>query len=524
MGKMSQVRLHQGAERTKFTVCSLALASCMVLGLLADVTHRGSSVQLVRRSYPVTRPAYGRNVLQPSRHQTDGDSSSRPVNQSLMSAQPSSSTIIMPIISSGELVSSNNTDSPSWRIESRGGVRLSTGALEGRVHIVLPAGIPPPDHDPQSVVLINSSPIPASAKSLGGVFSSGFFRTTSHSLARARTLLVQFGCVTNNSRSESWYGSVLLHTVASSFAHGMRTSAELPLPQLNGTDCEAAGGFDRVRFLSVACDRWGHIAGQPDCDPEHKPAEVTIGIQETYLSSKPARGGDCAPASLLFNTGWSCELEPSCPLSSLYSNVYLPPSGLYTEARELAKASREDVPLVPEMQMGTDQGIKCKEMLESVYVGCLLSRGIKTHKAVHAGVYVPYDVNCSKDSQYEYVVVKQGGIRFPLPHRGDRAVGLKTNESIEEQRTVLKAMFYEQIQEIFALEYLAPHPGIPQQFGACIDTRSMVATSVQKAAQIRLSTKEDLKAVCRRKLSPSACAFSIVNSTASLFRYLTNGS
>jgi hypothetical protein len=84
-------------------------------------------------------------------------------------------------------------------------------------------------------------------------------------------------------------------------------------------------------------------------------------------------------------------------------------------------------------------------------------------------------------------------------------------------------MFFEQMQEILALEHLGPHPGIPKQLGACIDYRSMVATSIQSAAQINLSTKKDLKEVCMSKPSPSDCAYTIANSTASLFRHLTDG-
>lgn len=167
------------------------------------------------------------------------------------------------------------------------------------------------------------------------------------------------------------------------------------------------------------------------------------------------------------------------------------------------------------------QGLNCQYMLDTVRVGCLLSRGSHTHKAVHRGVLK--STRLTPSSRDETVVIKQGGLRFPPPFRGERAVGFQRNESAEEQAAALSAMFFEQVQEILALEHLKPHPGIPHQFGACIDTRSKVATSIQSAAQIELSTKKDLKTICSRHSSPAGCAFAIANSTASLFKHLTTG-
>jgi len=505
--------------------CFSVLASCTVLGLLTQAALRGAGFDPIENANALPKPRYGRQLLPQPQPQPNSGALSHESNSyyaGTASAKTHSHSIHLPIITDGELATTDNGSKAStWRIEGRGGTNIRMGAHDSRALITFPAGYPLANSEPHSVVLISNLPFHPSTQSLSGVFNAS---ADMDSLARAQALRVQFGCRNTGDQSESWYGSVLLHSISSSIPRGIKASADVPLPSLNGTTCASAGGFDRIRIVSIACDRWGHASGQKDCDPMQPPQEGLIGIHSLHLSSTPSHGGDCAPLSLLSGIGWSCELEPSCPLSSLYSNVYITPGGLITDAREYADSNPSDERLVPDFQMGTAQGIKCQHMLESVRVGCLLSRGLHTHKAVHAGLYNHPDApSGGNGSEGQRVVIKQGGIRFPPPRKGERSVGFDLNETREQQLSVLSAMFFEQMQEILALEHLGPHPGIPKQLGACIDYRSMVATSIQSAAQINLSTKKDLKEVCMSKASPSDCAYTIANSTASLFRHLTDG-
>jgi hypothetical protein len=75
-------------------------------------------------------------------------------------------------------------------------------------------------------------------------------------------------------------------------------------------------------------------------------------------------------------------------------------------------------------------------------------------------------------------------------------------------------------QEIFISEMLAGHPGVPHQLGACVDTASLLATSVQAMGGVHIGTKADLVALARRSASPTLAALKLVRSAVSLFEYL----
>lgn len=60
---------------------------------------------------------------------------------------------------------------------------------------------------------------------------------------------------------------------------------------------------------------------------------------------------------------------------------------------------------------------------------------------------------------------------------------------------------------------------IPKQYGACVDVQSKVATSIQSAANIKLSNKQELADICRRHRDPGFCAVRLANSSAELFRH-----
>lgn len=61
--------------------------------------------------------------------------------------------------------------------------------------------------------------------------------------------------------------------------------------------------------------------------------------------------------------------------------------------------------------MGSSQGIRCADVTRGTKIGCKLARGLSTHKAVYAGTYT----NEAGDEETA-VVVKEGGLRYPLPY------------------------------------------------------------------------------------------------------------
>lgn len=149
-------------------------------------------------------------------------------------------------------------------------------------------------------------------------------------------------------------------------------------------------------------------------------------------------------------------------------------------------------------------------------VGCRIARGWSTHKAVWRGTFTD-DLTLERVP----VVVKEGGLRFPAPFRGERGVGFTGSESAAQQTATMQTMWYEMAQEAYMLEMLGGHPGIPWQLGACVDEASLVATSVQVAARVPLGTKGDLSALCRRAKDPARAAMALARSIVSLFFYLT---
>lgn len=119
------------------------------------------------------------------------------------------------------------------------------------------------------------------------------------------------------------------------------------------------------------------------------------------------------------------------------------------------------------------------------------------------------------------VVVKEGALRFPVPFKGERGVGFDGNETGAAQRATMQTMWYEMAQEVYMLEMLAGHPGIPRQIAACVDSSGLVATSVQTMARVPLGTKKDLAAICERAKDPAKTAFTLAKSIVSLFKFLT---
>jgi hypothetical protein len=81
-------------------------------------------------------------------------------------------------------------------------------------------------------------------------------------------------------------------------------------------------------------------------------------------------------------------------------------------------------------------------------------------------------------------------------------------------------MVFEMSQEVLISELLAGHPGIPRQLGACMDSETLLATSVQAMGGVHISTKRDLVALARRSASPTRAALRLAQSAASLFEYL----
>lgn len=149
-------------------------------------------------------------------------------------------------------------------------------------------------------------------------------------------------------------------------------------------------------------------------------------------------------------------------------------------------------------------------------MGCRIARGWSTHKAVWRGTYTD-DLTLERTP----VVVKEGGLRYPVPFKGERGVGFLGNESAAAQAATMQTMWYEMAQEVYMLEMLAGHPGIPRQIGACVDEASLVATSVQAAARVPLGVKADLSALCRRAKDPAKAAMTLAKSIVSLFHYLS---
>ena len=151
-------------------------------------------------------------------------------------------------------------------------------------------------------------------------------------------------------------------------------------------------------------------------------------------------------------------------------------------------------------------------------MSCRLARGWSTHKAVWAGEFTPPDGS----SPPLAVVVKEGGLRYPWPRRGERGTGFDPSMGSAEMRVTMQTMFFEMAQEVLALELLAGHPGIPAQIGACVDAGSYVATSVQARAALPLARRSDLAAVCRgHEGGATLAALRLVRSILSLFYYLT---
>jgi hypothetical protein len=203
-------------------------------------------------------------------------------------------------------------------------------------------------------------------------------------------------------------------------------------------------------------------------------------------------------------------------MSALYVPMALPADGKYSglmATSTLPLGARRPLPDGP--LAGEAQGFRCADVAARVTLGAKLARGWSTHKAVYRGVYRPKD-----GSAPVAVVVKEGGIRFPAPFAGERGVGFAPSQDAATQRASLQTMWFEMVQEIHITELLAGHPGIPKQFGACVDAESLLATSVQAMGGVHIGTKADLVALARRSESPQRAALKLARSAVSLFEYL----
>ena len=148
-------------------------------------------------------------------------------------------------------------------------------------------------------------------------------------------------------------------------------------------------------------------------------------------------------------------------------------------------------------------------------LGAKLARGWSTHKAVYRGLYRPAGGGAPIP-----VVIKEGGLRYPAPFAGERGVGFSPDQDAATQKAALQTMFFEMVQEVNIVELLAGHPGVPRQLGACVDSESLLATSVQAMGGVHIGTQADLVAIARRSAAPARAALRLARSTVSLFEYL----
>lgn len=286
------------------------------MGLLLQAALRGAGLDPADKAKSLPKPRFARQLVHPSpyrenTHAAPTISEPKPqideaVEYPIITAD-SIAQLHETAISNGTAKASSSSSlaptpptTASWRIEGREGVvcERAGSSLQAR----FPSGIPASGNRSPGIVLINQTSFPANTRSLVATVTAF---GTSDSIARARALRVRFGCLNtsisdkgnssgSSSAKEAWYGGVLLHTVASSIARGMRATASVPLPKLENTQCSSTG-FDRVRIENIACDQWGHLLQQKDCDPENEPSQAAFEIHDAKLSSDRVTSGDCTP-------------------------------------------------------------------------------------------------------------------------------------------------------------------------------------------------------------------------------------
>ncbi len=274
----------------------------------------------------------------------------------------------------------------------------------------------------------------------------------------------------------------------------------------------------RVRYL--ACDAWGHGLGDVDCDSASAATPLTVELESVMLTpaTPSARAAAtkhlCEPQFLMEGRGLSCLLPDVCPISALYKPLVLPADGKYSglHVGALDGGSR---PTPDGGLEGDAQGYRCAEVVSRTTLGCKLARGWSTHKSVYRGMYRPAGGGAPVP-----VVVKEGGLRYPAPFKGERGVGFSPEQSAATQRATMQTMYFEMVQETLISELLAGNAGIPAQLGACIDAQSLIATSVQAMGGVHIGTKADLVALAQRSSDPHLAALKLVRSTVALFEYV----
>jgi len=286
--------------------------------------------------------------------------------------------------------------------------------------------------------------------------------------------------------------------------------------------------------------------GDIDCDPASPPQPLVVELASAQLvpATPAARAAAtrrlCEPELLLEGRGLSTLLvrrprpppapatplarahpppQPDvCPISALYKPLVMPAdgrvSGLALAGSAGAVGGSRPLPLGG--LEGRAQGYRCEEMMTRVSLGAKIARGWSRHKAVYRGIYRP-----PGGGRPLPVVVKEGGLRYPPPQPGERGVGFSANQSAVMQQATLGTMFFEMSAEVLISELLmSSHPGIPRQYGACMDAGSMLATSVQAMGGVHLNSKSDLAALAAGSSSPPAAALRLARSSVSLFHFL----
>ena len=358
----------------------------------------------------------------------------------------------------------------------------------------------------------------ASAVLTQGTLLTLRLRTSQGAPEAVRALELSLGAAgAGKGASVRWSEGALLYTVAPGLLTAPTSfqDAQLPLPAPRG-----GVPWTHVRLRNLGCDAWGHALGDVDCDAASPPAPLSIHLDSITL--KPATASAraaatkhlCEPQFLMEGRGLSCLLPDVCPISSLYKPLVLPVDGKYSglHVGALAGGSKP----TPEGGMeGNAQGYRCSDVMSRVTLGCKLARGWSTHKSVYRGRYRPIGGGAPLA-----VVVKEGGIRYPAPAKGERGVGFAAQQSAAEQRATLQTMWFEMTQEVQISELLSGNAGIPRQLGACVDAESLVATSVQAMGGVHIGTKGDLVALAEGSANPTLAALKLVRSTLSLFHYV----
>jgi len=315
-----------------------------------------------------------------------------------------------------------------------------------------------------------------------------------------------------------WSEGALLHTLAPPLLTAPQALTEALLvlpPRRRGL------AWTHVRLRRISCDAWGHVIGDPDCDATSPPKD-TVSLAIAAVSLRPATAAaraaavrrTCVPSVLAAGRGLARIMPDVCPLDTLYAPLLQPADGKLSSltADPTAPVARK---LLPRGVLeGNAQGLRCAEMAARVTLGAKLARGWSTHKSVYRGLYH------SATEPPLPVVVKEGGLRWPPPAPGERGVGFSPAQSAEEQHATLQSMFLEMAQEIFLVEALGAHPGIPHQLGACLDADSLLATSVQVMGGVPIQTKGDLLAVAARAADPPRAALRLARSAVALFLFL----